>query len=1104
MNHFPTAESYHVQLFGGPKLFRGSEEISLSPIQAALVGLLFGRDEPDLERDRAVAVLWPDEESVPAKHRLSQHLYTLRIRVGKPGILEARKYAIRRLPSGVTCDLDRYKEALQKLDLLTCSELLKKRFLPADPGFTGRPYPDWIAARAAEFRQEFRTCAERQWRACSREERWEEACFPAEALLNLYPDEEDRLQSVMEARIKAGRPVEAEEAYQEFASCRSGEDWIPHDRTKDLIEGVNRLALGAGDEPREVGQGLPEPPLLGRNRERTVLRQTLRTTPRRELRGVMISGEAGIGKTRLIYEALHGLPIDGQRVFSAQSAELERLIPLNPLIEAFCGPTVRAVLRELEEPWRTVLYGVMPGHFPGDGPIPEAPHIQPGSVPRRLFEAFYQLLLSLVGEGPVTLVLEDLQWADDTTLSVLDFLVRRWDHGQLQLLVSARSEEIRKNAALGRFLENFRVHVDFHEIPLPELEPPDCEALIRHLAPRHLPPGRITQLRSLAGGNPYFLIELTLEFLAGRLGPMEAPQDIVPIPVSIRQVLDRRLSELSPEAERVLGSLSVLSRPIETRDLGRITQLPGPDCHAGLDQLHRFRFVTGSEKVVVSHELVRQTFYQSLTDSRRAWLHNRAARHILRTRKPVPSDELALHFHRAGSSEEAKTYATEAADHAEASGAVPEALRFLRIAREHSTEPTVVAELIGRMGHLNYKHQNLEEAAPLLELAAQRFRRQGHQAKALRAEVERIDCLAQRGSDLGIDCLEELQLLKDEASSAELWEVFQDALDVEAHQFDREGDLEGVRSVLRQAQESLNLGPPEARCKARGTVALNIYFGSQEIGPPERSLRAARESVAIALGTSDSELILHALNRLILVLHYQGKLHTEEGKRALSEAESRLGTCGDLILKFHIKLNPAVWHLEIGELDQARASLEALEQLVGGNQSPAAQARLRLNLGELGLVSHDFPFAETAFRAAEELAAWPSPPFFRTLATAGIGLCSLSIGNLTEARIRESQLPEFPEFWTYDPTIVATFKARMLAKRRDTVRALELLDQTRAGVVGRLVPAWLRLTIEQTRLCKRVYPKKALELADEGLEVAGKLGLKQRVYQLHRLRETLV
>jgi DNA-binding SARP family transcriptional activator len=425
MNHTTTAEPYHVQLFGGPKLFRGSEEISLSPLQGAIIGLLFGRDDSNLDRDKAVSILWPDEESVPARHRLSQHLYTLRSRIGKPGILEARKHEIRQLSSGVTCDLKQFKEALQTLDLIACSALLKKQFLPSDPGFEGRRYTDWSESRGAEVRQEFRAAAERQWRICSQEERWEEACIPAEALLGLYPDAEDRLQSVMEARIKAGRPVEAEEAFQEFAALQRKENWTPDSRTNALMEGVQTKLTEVGrDGPREVGLGLPEPPLLGRNEERTLLRKALRTAPRRELRGVLISGEAGIGKTRLINEALHGLPIDGQRIFSAQSAELERLIPLNPLIEALARPGVGDVLRDLDEPWRTVLYGVMPRHFPGDGPIPEAPHIQPGSVPRRLFEAFYQLLLSLVREGPVTLVLEDLQWTDDTTLSVLDFLVR--------------------------------------------------------------------------------------------------------------------------------------------------------------------------------------------------------------------------------------------------------------------------------------------------------------------------------------------------------------------------------------------------------------------------------------------------------------------------------------------------------------------------------------------------------------------------------------------------------------------------------------------------------------------------------------------------------
>ena len=554
----------------------------------------------------------------------------------------------------------------------------------------------------------------------------------------------------------------------------------------------------------------------------------------------------------------------------------------------------------------------MPGHYPGNGPVPEAPHIQPGSVPRRLFEAFHQLLLAQVGRGPLILVLEDLQWADETTLSVLEFLVRRWDFGGLQLLVSVRTEEIRNNQVLGRFLENLRTHEDSREVSLVELTPEEGEALIQLLTSDPLDGGSVSQLRSLAGGNPFFLIELTLEFLAGRLTSVSASPDLVPIPVSIRQVLDRRLSELSSEADEILGAMAVNSRPLNLAALESITELKGAECLAGLDQLNEFRLVSshGRAEIAISHELVRQTVYQGLSPTRRAWLHERIGRHLMEAKEPLPPDELAIHFHQAGAKEEAHLYAFEAASHAESSGAIAEALRFLRIARENSEDPEVVADLIGKMGHLNYLHQNLEEAAPLLELAAQRFRRQGNQAKALEAEVERIDCLARAGQDLGKDCLEELEVLKDEAVSGGFWEVFQDALNVQAHQLDRAGDLDGIRLVLKQAQASMDSGGPKARCKGRAMVALHTYFGSPMVG-----LNAAREAVAIAKQETDSDLLLHALNRLIVALHHLGRLHSEEGAQAIREAESRLGTCGDLILKCNVRLNKAVWHLETGHLD---------------------------------------------------------------------------------------------------------------------------------------------------------------------------------------------
>jgi len=1092
--------SFHVQIFGGPRLFSEGEEIPLSPLQACLLGRVFGCNDPSLPRTFLIALLWPDESPSVARRRLNQLLYSFKKKVGGDGVISATPTEILRADTGVSCDFSDYAEAFRTQAFSTCAELLQRGFASALNGPLTRGCSDWFNESAAELRMALRRGAEQHLRACAREGAWSQGVEAADTVLALPPSDEERLRLVMEVRAQAGFLGEAEDAFHDFFSRQEEKGVEPSSETVTLLNRIKKKAASPPEtRPGRRGPGIPEPPLMGRNGERSLLRKTLGNTPAADLRTVLVSGQAGIGKTRLIRESLQGLPLDEHRVFFAESAELEQLIPLNPLIEAFSGAEAREALRRLDEPWRTVLFGVMPAHFPGDGPIPEAPHIQPGSVPRRLFEAFFRLLLVMVEDGPLVFVFEDLQWADETTLSVLEFLFRRWDRGKLQFVFSVRSEEIRKNPVLGQFLENLRGHADLLETPLAELDPPDSEALIQHLSEKPLLGENVSQLRSLAGGNPFFIIELTLEYLAGRLGRVESPQDLVSIPLSIRQVLDRRLSKLSPEAEAVLGSLAVFSRPLDLSALVRITHLTGPECLAGLDQLHLFRLVAdrGSE-ISITHELVRQTVYQSLTATRRAWLHGQVARYLHSHRQSAPPDELAVHFHHAGISEEAVLFATEAADRDEAAGAIPEALRFLRIAREHCTDPETVAALIGRMGHLNYLHQNLEEAAPLLELAAQRFRRQGDIAKALQAEVERIDCLAQRGKHLGQDCLEELQRLKAEASEGGLWEVFHKALDVEAHELDRKGDLERIRGVLALAKANKNRGTLRARCKARAMVALNIYFGS-----PMEGLQAARRAVQMAKNTSDSELLLHALNRLIVVLHYQGRLHSPEGAKATSEAEARLGTCGDLTLKFNLRLNQAVWHLDVGNLDLARPALFAALEMVRGTSARDAQALAQLNVGELGLAAHDQKLAEDGFRAAQELISHSSPHFFREYAKAGLGLCALQSGELGEARRLESELPPFPEFWTYDPTIVAIFKSRMFRQRRDIPRAVTCLETVRKSVRERLVPTWLRLTLEEARLLRTVDRGKASRLGDEGHEVASALGLEERKGEFDRFRENL-
>jgi DNA-binding SARP family transcriptional activator/tetratricopeptide (TPR) repeat protein len=1089
-------EAIRVQVFGGPHLFRLGEKVQLSSQQGAFLGLLFGSGKEVLERSRVVALLWPDSDQTKARKCLSQLIYILRARIGNHPVFWTRGEDIHWSGIREESDLLQFEADLRNGNLPACAQRLEMGFLPRLAATSNRQFSAWMESREAELRRSLRSRAELSWLEAKREEDWDGARTASETLLRLFPLDEERLQRVLESRAKTGPPEEAEEAAHEFRirfEEAHGHSWKPNPTSMRLLNEIESLTVP--DAGRTAGTRLapiPEPPFLGRSSEKAELRASLTSVPRKALPATLVIGEAGIGKSRLIREALRGISLDGYRVFSAGLGELEQMIPLNPLIEAFSTPRVGATVREMDEPWRTVLLGVMPSHYAGKHPLPEAPHIQPGSVPRRLFEAFHQLFLALVEDRPVILVLEDLHWADETTLSLLEFLIRRWDRGGLHMVFSVRSEEANRASVLTRFIENLRTIDRFLEISLTDLDGSASEALIENLCPGARGAGSVRYLRSLAGGNPFFLIELTLEFLAGRLEPeVILPQDSVSIPLSILQVLQRRLSQLSEDAERILEVLAVFNRPLKLSGLARITRLSGAKCLAGLDQLHEFRMVVSHDTEEIRHELIRQTVYQKLNPSRRALLHERVARYILSRREKTPPDELAVHFHRAGATAEAAKYSIQAADRAETSGAIPEALRFLGMAREHSRDPEEVANLVGRMGRLNYLHQDFDKAAPLLELASQRFRRQGKTLEALRAEVQHIDSLAQNGQIPHEDCLEELQRLKGEAKRFGDWGVFTLALDVEIHRLDHKGDILGVERVLREARMCANLGGPDARCQARSILALNVYYGS-----PKEALTAAREAVAISLETQDADLQLHALNRLIVALLYQGRLGSLEGIEAFRLAEPRLQRTGDIILKFFVRLNKAVGLLEAGELAAAQTAFASAESVINGTKAIHALVTLLLNMGELYLASHDHVAASQHYSRAQALLTASSPEASRTIINAGLGVCALRSGDLSQARLREANLPPIPPLWTFDPFVVVSFKASMLKKRGDWGSADRLLAEVAKDVRPRLVTAWIKLSIVRADLWKRLDPEKATRIAERALPVAAELSLSARVSQL--------
>lgn len=1071
--------------------------MGLSPAQAALLGIVAGAGGRGMPRSQVRALLWPNETGPRVAHRLAQLQYALNRKAGGPMLLaegEFLRIDLRR----ATSDLGAFEAALATDEgILQAHQALERGFLAGLQAEAGDDLLDWIAKRTLSLRSELRREAAAHWARCQDSGDWVHATNLAEVLLGLDPGDEASLQRLLRSRAMAGGVQEAEAVYRTFQERLQAEGvrWRPSRTTLELLDRIRTMEPLAWIGARAPGTVGTDAPLTGRDRELRLLEDALRAPLPEELDAVLVTGEAGIGKTRLLREALVGAPLGGVRVLRGHAGELERDIPLNHLLEALTPEWVGDTIQGLEEPWRTVLLGLLPQFHIGPGPVPDPPLIRPGAVPRRLFEAIRILLEGLSRLRPLILVLDDFHWADDTTVTVLDYIRRRWREGGVRLVLAVRPEALYDRPVVSALLNDIRSRPPGTEIAIGELAEEDAILLVERVADRPLEVEEREEVCSLAGSNPFFLIELTLERLAGRLPSYPPPlDDLLPIPMSIRQIFERRLAALGSGARRCADLLAVHEVPLELRTLRQLARLSRSGAIRALEQLQDLRLIAWTpEGVALRHAIVIQTVYTALSPPARRWLHGRVAGSLL-GRDPSAVDRLALHFDRAGIRPQALRFAHEAADRAEQAGAVAEALRYLSIARRHTTEPPEVATILGRIAHLHYLHRDFGEAAPLLDLAAARFRELGRLSESLRARIERIDALSQREALPIEDFLDELSRIKDEARENDLWEELARALDVEVHLLDRNGLVERVRWCIAFAASALEgETSPVVTSALNRVVAFDLYYGN-----PVRALAAARESVRSARKDGSARDLLNSLNRLLVVLLHQGLFDTPEGQDALAHAERLSGITGDVFLRFNVRLNAGVWALDIGDLDRAQAAFLRAAAVIRGD-SDGPRLYLMCNQGELHIARGQYEEAYRIFSAAEALFNRGMPQYLYGVILAGKGLAVLGMGRLAEASALLNRLPPDPPHWFFDPSVIATFRARATFRLKGLQPALEVLSQICSNLSGRLVTNWVKLRTE-LHILERKGGRVSPDALEETLTVARNLGLKTREAMLTDLK----
>jgi DNA-binding SARP family transcriptional activator len=448
-------------------------------------------------------------------------------------------------------------------------------------------------------------------------------------------------------------------------------------------------------------QRVPLPPLLagedrgaivGRSDAAAALEAAWAATREHGLGVVVLAGEPGIGKTRLAREFARAAHERGATVLAGGCHE-ETVVPYQPFVEALahyvacCPPAELAVQ---VNPRRAQLAALVPELW--DTRAAAAPP-GPGAEQERfrLFEAVSSLLADAAHLRPLVLLLDDLHWADPSSLLLLRHLARSAKDAPLLVLGTYRPVEVGEAHPFAEALAELRRARALQRLSLPGLGEAEVAELIAGRAGQQAPRGFVRRVADRSGGNPFFIEELLYD--VGEEADWDAAAGGVPD--SVKDLVLRRLRGLGDDCRQALSVAAVAGRDFDLDVLARVLE------HSRDRLIDLVEEAIGAEVLVeppqpvgrlsFSHALFRETIYEQLSATRRAALHGRIASAIeeaFTDRLDERAGTLAYHYGAAGELRKAFDYHRRAATAAERVHAQETALENLEGA-------IVAGELLG-------------------------------------------------------------------------------------------------------------------------------------------------------------------------------------------------------------------------------------------------------------------------------------------------------------------------------------------------------------------------------------------------------------------------
>ncbi len=446
----------------------------------------------------------------------------------------------------------------------------------------------------------------------------------------------------------------------------------------------------------------PPSTMVGRERELSSLLNRLDDAAARRGRLVLISGEPGVGKTRMADEVAAAADAKRMAILVGHCSEHDEAVAYLPFVEILedfidreSNPDVlRAALGE-QAPELARLIPKLKNILPE---LPPPLDLPPTQARRHLFNCFFDFVARIASQRPTLMILEDLHWADDSTLSLLDHLTQRLADLPLIIIGTYRDAEVNVTHELAKTLEDLLRGRFATRIRLKGLPRDAVAAMLNSLSGKSPPASVVGEIFAETEGNPFFVEELfrhleeenRLYDSAGRfrstleIGELDAPP-------TVRLVVGRRLARLSDLTQKMLATAAVIGRLFSFEILHASIEADADSTLKRVEEAEKaglvFSFADSPKaRFEFSHELIRQSVLAGLSAARRQRLHLEVAEGIERTCAAGSGStfagslddhitELAHHYAHSANTSQAVKYLHLAGELAAACGAMVEAER---------------------------------------------------------------------------------------------------------------------------------------------------------------------------------------------------------------------------------------------------------------------------------------------------------------------------------------------------------------------------------------------------------------------------------------------